>query len=126
MKKVMAASGPQVDPADGRETLRVQTSDTKSLVGIALAGKVGHLCVADTACTEFLEYIQFLQGSSMPRGACENCGQHDAFVYAVPLGFGRNLFVCARCLNLPRARENDDEDEGDECDDTRNSGRAGQ
>ena len=53
----------------------------------------------------------------MPRGACENCGRHDAFVYAIPLAFGRNLLVCARCLNLPLARENEDEDAGDEADD---------
>jgi hypothetical protein len=60
-----------------------------------------------------IDLVQFLQSSSMPRGTCENCGQHDAFVYSVPLALGRNLFVCARCLNLLRARE-EDEDE-DEC-----------
>ena len=50
----------------------------------------------------------------MPRGTCENCGQHDAFVYAIPLAFGRNLLVCARCLNLSCARENEDEDDDDD------------
>jgi hypothetical protein len=37
----------------------------------------------------------------MPRGTCENCGQHDAFVYASPLALGRSVFVCVRCLNFP-------------------------
>ena len=58
--------------------------------------------------------IGLSESSSMPRGTCENCGQHDAFVYSVPLALGRNLFVCAWCLNLPRARKDDEEDE-DEC-----------
>jgi hypothetical protein len=54
----------------------------------------------------------------MPRGTCENCGQHDAFLYATPLAFGRNIFVCARCLNLPpeRGEGDDDDDDGDERD----------
>ena len=47
----------------------------------------------------------------MPRGTCENCGQHDALVYAVPLAFGRNAFICVRCLNLTEARLDDDEDD---------------
>jgi hypothetical protein len=46
----------------------------------------------------------------MPRGTCENCGRHDAFVYPVPLTFGRNLFVCARCITLPREWDDDEED----------------
>ncbi len=46
----------------------------------------------------------------MPRGVCENCRQHDVFVYSVPLAFGRTVFVCARCLNLPQASPEDDED----------------
>ena len=52
----------------------------------------------------------------MPRGLCENCGRHDVFVYPVPLAFGRTVFVCTRCLNLPQAALEDDEDE-DEDDD---------
>jgi hypothetical protein len=35
----------------------------------------------------------------MPRGTCDNCGQHDVFVHATPLALGRNVFLCARCLN---------------------------
>jgi len=49
----------------------------------------------------------------MPRGTCENCGRHDVFVYAVPLACGLNAFVCTRCLKLPEARLEDDEDEED-------------
>jgi hypothetical protein len=52
----------------------------------------------------------------MPRGLCENCGRHDVFVYPVPLAFGRTVFVCARCLKLPQAVIEDDEDEDDEWD----------
>ncbi len=51
----------------------------------------------------------------MPRGLCENCGRHDVFVFPVPLAFGRTVFVCARCLNLPQAALEDDEDEDQEC-----------
>jgi len=48
----------------------------------------------------------------MPRGTCENCGRHDSFLYPVPLAACRSVFVCPRCLNLPQAREeNDDFDE---------------
>ena len=50
----------------------------------------------------------------MPRGLCENCGCHDVFVYPVPLAFGRTVFVCARCLKLPQAVIEDDEDEDDD------------
>jgi hypothetical protein len=50
----------------------------------------------------------------MPRGLCENCGRHDVFVYPVPLAFGRTVFVCARCLNLPQAPVEDDEDQDDD------------
>ena len=50
----------------------------------------------------------------MPRGTCENCGQHDVFVYAVPIACGWNAFVCARCLKLPEARLEDHEDEEDD------------
>ena len=50
----------------------------------------------------------------MPRGLCENCGRHDVFVYPVPLAFGRTVFVCARCLNLPQAPLEDDEDQDDD------------
>jgi len=39
----------------------------------------------------------------MPRGTCENCGQHDAFVYAIPLAFGRNRCLCA--VPQPSTRE---------------------
>ncbi len=52
----------------------------------------------------------------MPRGACEHCGRHDVFVYSVPLAFGRTIFVCANCLNLPQAAVVDDEDEDDDLD----------
>jgi hypothetical protein len=47
----------------------------------------------------------------MPRGTCENCEQHDAFVYATPFAVGRNVFVCARCLTLPRECDDDEHDE---------------
>lgn len=50
----------------------------------------------------------------MPRGLCDNCGRHDVFVYSVPLAFGRTVFVCAPCLNLPEARLEDDEDQEDD------------
>jgi hypothetical protein len=50
----------------------------------------------------------------MPRAACEVCGQPDAFVYAVPMAFGRTILVCMRCLNLPQARADDDADDEDE------------
>jgi hypothetical protein len=45
----------------------------------------------------------------MPRGNCENCGRHDMFVYATPLAFGTNAFVCARCL--PHEWDDDEDDE---------------
>ena len=50
----------------------------------------------------------------MPRGTCDNCRQHDVFVYPVALAFGRYAFICAHCLNLPEARLEDDEDEEDD------------
>ena len=50
----------------------------------------------------------------MPRGTCENCGQHDAFLYATPLAFGRTTFICARCLNLPQEKCDEDEDEDED------------
>ena len=48
----------------------------------------------------------------MPRGGFG--GRHDVFVYPVPLAFGRTVFVCARCLNLPQATLEEDEDEDDD------------
>jgi hypothetical protein len=53
----------------------------------------------------------------MPRAACEVCGQPDAFVYAVPLAFGRTILVCMRCLNLPESRADEENDEGGESED---------
>ena len=50
----------------------------------------------------------------MLRGLCEICGRHDVFVYPVPLAFGRTVFVCAGCLNLPQATLEEDEDDDDE------------
>ncbi len=47
----------------------------------------------------------------MPRGTCENCEEHDAFVYASPLAFGRNVFVCVQCL----PHEWDEDDENADC-----------
>jgi hypothetical protein len=47
----------------------------------------------------------------MPRGTCENCDEHDAFVYSSPLAFGRNVFVCIRCLAFPDECEEDENDE---------------
>ncbi len=47
----------------------------------------------------------------MPRGTCENCGQHDVFVYAVPIACGWNAFICARCMKLPEACLEDDDEE---------------
>ena len=43
----------------------------------------------------------------MPRGTCDTCGRHDAFLYAVPLTIGKNLFVCAQCLILPQEWHDD-------------------
>jgi hypothetical protein len=54
---------------------------------------------------------------NMPRGACEICGQPDAFVYAVRTAYGRTVFACVRCLNLPEARADEEDDDGDERDD---------
>ena len=51
----------------------------------------------------------------MPRGTCENCEEHDAFVYASPLAFGRNVFACVQCLALPRECDDDEDDENADC-----------
>ena len=59
----------------------------------------------------------------MPRGTCENCGQHDAFVYPTPLAFGRNVFDCARCLNLPPQQDEDEVDEEVEWDEDENDAK---
>ncbi len=89
----------------------LQTSDKKASRGLLVQGE--HVIYVLQTLRTLTTLIAFTsQSSSMPRGACENCGRHDAFVYAIPLAFGRNLLVCTRCLNLPRARENEDEDEG--------------
>jgi len=45
----------------------------------------------------------------MPRGTCDKCGQHDVFVHATPVALGRNVFLCAPCLN-PSQGWNDGED----------------
>ncbi len=47
----------------------------------------------------------------MPRGTCEKCGQHDAFLYAVPLTLGMSFFLCTRCLTLPHEWSDDENDE---------------
>jgi hypothetical protein len=47
----------------------------------------------------------------MPRGTCENCGRHDVFVYATPLAFGKNVFVCALCLSFPHGCDGDEDDD---------------
>ena len=47
----------------------------------------------------------------MPRGTCENCAQHDVFVHANPVAFGRNRFVCVRCLIGPQQWDEDEVDE---------------
>jgi hypothetical protein len=56
----------------------------------------------------------------MPRGTCENCGQHDVFVHASPVALGTNVFVCVRCISLPHELYEDEDDESDECDEDEN------
>ena len=41
----------------------------------------------------------------MPRGTCEYCDEHDAFVHAAPAAFGKKAFVCTLCLNLLQPNE---------------------
>jgi hypothetical protein len=46
----------------------------------------------------------------MPRGMCDHCSQQDVFVYPVSVAFGEQVFICAWCLRLPKAKLKDTED----------------
>jgi hypothetical protein len=48
----------------------------------------------------------------MPCGVCDQCRQHDVFIYPVA-AFGSLVFACAQCLNLPEVRLEDVEDDDD-------------
>ena len=63
----------------------------------------------------YADDLGFVGVPVMPRGACEICGERDAFVYAVPID-GSIALVCPRCLNFPQAGDDADDDEGDERD----------
>jgi len=49
----------------------------------------------------------------MPRGICDNCEDHDAFVFAIASAAGTTVFLCAACLSgLYEEDDEEDQDEG--------------